>query len=254
MQTECLVTGDAQTRLEVRVRFLHLLERAGAHGEITWQPTWQEAIEREVIAPQFALDTTPQQISFAFSGEQAAGRQEPIKGRLEIAVTPVAAGLFKLRVEIVNETVAETAALSHEEMLLRALVSTHTILGVHAGEFVSLLNPPGEWRAAAAACRNVGTYPVLVGTEAARDCLLSSPIILYDYPQIAPESAGTLFDGTEIDEILTLRILTLTEEEKRELRAGDARARELLERTETLSTEQLLKLHGAWRGLRQGAR
>jgi hydrogenase maturation protease len=80
--------------------------------------------------------------------------------------------------------------------------------------------------------------------------MLSSPIILYDYPQIAPESAGELFDGTEIDEILTLRIMTLTEEEKREMRGVDERARRILERTEQLPAEQLMKMHGAMRSLR----
>jgi hydrogenase maturation protease len=79
--------------------------------------------------------------------------------------------------------------------------------------------------------------------------MLSSPIILYDYPQIAPESAGELFDGTEIDEILTLRIMTLTDEEKREMRGVDERARQILERTEMLPAEQLMKLHGAMRSL-----
>jgi hydrogenase maturation protease len=91
---------------------------------------------------------------------------------------------------------------------------------------------------------------VLIGTGGERDCVLSSPIILYDYPQVAPESAGDLFDSTEIDEILTLRILTLTDEEKREMRSVDERACQILERTETLPAEQLMKLHGAVRGLR----
>jgi hypothetical protein len=131
---------------------------------------------------------------------------------------------------------------------MRALVSTHTILSIRGGEFVSLLDPPDEWWDAAAACRNIGTYPVLVGEEGERDCLLSSPIILYDYPQIAQESAGDLFDGTEIDEILTLRILTLTDDEKREMGESDDRARAILERSEALPAEQLLKMHGALRG------
>ena len=91
---------------------------------------------------------------------------------------------------------------------------------------------------------------MLVG-EGQRDTLLSSPIILYDYPQIAPESPGDLFDGTEIDEILSLRILTMTDEEKREMRAVDERARRILERTEALPPEHFMKLHGALRGLRQ---
>jgi hypothetical protein len=80
--------------------------------------------------------------------------------------------------------------------------------------------------------------------------MLSSPVILYDYPQIAPESPGDLFDGCEIDEILALRILTMTDAEKREVRDGDDRARQILERTENLSPEHLMKLHGTLREMR----
>jgi hypothetical protein len=90
---------------------------------------------------------------------------------------------------------------------------------------------------------------VLAGEEGQTDLMLASPIILYDYPQIAPESDGDMFDGCEIDEILALRILTLTDEEKEEVRSGDERARRILERTETLPPEHFQKLHGAMRGL-----
>jgi hydrogenase maturation protease len=128
---------------------------------------------------------------------------------------------------------------------MHTLASTHTILGVREGEFVSLLDPPEALRETAASCRNAGTWPVLVGVEGERNMMLSSPIILYDYPQVAPESGGDLFDATEIDEILTLRIMTLTDVEKREMRGADERARQMLERTETLAPEQLMKLHGA---------
>src|ERR1044072_4737672 len=133
---------------------------------------------------------------------------------------------------------------------MRSLVSTHTILAAQGGEFVSLLEPPPALTELAASCRNTGTWPVMVGEEGERDCMLSSPIILYDYPQIAPESAGELFDGTEIDEILTLRIMTLTDEEKREMRGVDERARRILERTETLHPEQMMRLHGEMKGKR----
>ena len=80
--------------------------------------------------------------------------------------------------------------------------------------------------------------------------MLSSPIIMYDYPQIAPESPGDLFDGTEIDEILALRIMTMTDAEKHEMRHSDDRARKMLERTESLPMEHLMKLHGTLRELR----
>ena len=119
------------------------------------------------------------------------------------------------------------------------------------GQFVSLMDPPDGLRPLAAGCQNVGTWPVLVGDERRREFMLSSPIILYDFPQIAPESAGDLYDGTEVDEILTLRIQTLTDEEKREMRELDDRSRAILERTESLPSEQLAKMHGAVRGLRK---
>jgi len=98
-------------------------------------------------------------------------------------------------------------------------------------------------------CQNLRTWPVLVGDEGEHDAMLSSPIILYDYPQIAPESPGPLFDGSEIDEILTLRIMTLTDEEKEQMRQ-DERTRQILERTEALTPEQFMKLHGTIRELR----
>jgi hydrogenase maturation protease len=108
--------------------------------------------------------------------------------------------------------------MGRDEALKRSLVSTHVILNVRGGKFISLLDPPESFREMAESCRNIGTYPVLVGAEGERDTMLASPIILYDYPQIAPESDGDLFDGTEINELLALRILTLTDEEKREMR------------------------------------
>ena len=111
-----------------------------------------------------------------------------------------------------------------------------------------------EWAAAeVAACTNIGTWPVLAGPGDCRDLVLSSPVILYDHPEIAPESAGDLFDATEIDEILTLRTLALTDEEKRQARATDPRAADLIDRLDELPPEMLEKLHGAIRYLEPGA-
>ncbi|HEX8772755.1 MAG TPA: hypothetical protein VF735_04050 [Pyrinomonadaceae bacterium] len=232
--------------------------------------TWQEAVEREVQLPGINLSATlrqPQRSSFTFppsreiellrdeDGNPVKGiivrRQQAVAGALEVRAERVGEDAFKITIRILNETPFEDAGRrSRDEALMRSFVSTHTILGVREGEFVSLLDPPDALREAAALCHNAGTYPVLVGEEGERDCMLSSPIILYDYPQIAPESAGELFDGTEIDEILTLRIMTLTDEEKREMRGADERARRILERTEQLPAEQLMKMHGAMRSLR----
>jgi hydrogenase maturation protease len=233
--------------------------------------TWQEATERDVSLPSFNLSETlaqPQRLAFAFPSNReiellrdaSSGfivgrinrRQQAIEGAVEVAAERAGHEAFKITARILNLTLLEDAGQkSRDEALMRSLVSTHTILGVRDGEFVSLLDPPVELSEAAALCRNTGTYPVLSGEEGTRDCMLSSPIILYDYPQIAPESAGELFDGTEIDEILTLRIMTLTDEEKHEMRGADERARQILERTETLPAEQLMKMHGAMKSLRQ---
>ena len=112
-------------------------------------------------------------------------------------------------------------------------------------------NDPPEWAAAAVAgCQNTGTWPVLAGPAGCRDLMLSSPVILYDHPEIAAESPGDLFDATEIDEILTLRTLALTEAEKREARATDDRVAQLFDRLDDLPPEMLERMHGAIRYLR----
>ena len=96
------------------------------------------------------------------------------------------------------------------------------LLGIEDGRFVSSLDPDPNAAEAVAGCANDGTFPVLIGDD--DRVMLAAPIILYDHPEIAPESEGDLCDATEIDEILALRILTLTDEEKAEARATDPRA------------------------------
>jgi hypothetical protein len=171
---------------------------------------------------------------------------------VELAAESVAAGVYRIRVRIANRTKFEAGdSPDRDEALLRALVSAHTILRVEAGEFISLTDPPEALRHLAAECRNIGTWPVLAGDDRARDTLLSSPVIVSDFPGIAPESPGDFFDATEMDEMLSLRILTLTDEEKREMAASDERARRLLARTEALDEEQFLRMHGALRDIRR---
>ncbi len=254
MQTECLVLGKASTPLAVRVRFLQLVERS----EINRQPSqpWQEAVERD-IQLNTQLGSSPVRHPFQFLAaeditESILRKSETIDGVIEIETKQIqqtratSGDAFSVRIRVLNLASLDERS-NRERTLPRSLVSTHAILSVTGGEFVSLIDPPDEFRDMAAACQNVGTWPVLVGEEAVRDAMLSSPIILYDYPQIAPESPGALFDGTEIDEILTLRIMTMTDDEKNEMRHIDERARQILDRTESLPPEHLLKLHGVLR-------
>jgi hypothetical protein len=253
-QTECLakVPGD-DAGLDITARFLHVIERSDG---------WQEAAECNVtIAGLRTANLTRRRAwhRFNYPASREADncfvrRREPIAGAIKAEAAKLSTGLFRIRVEISNTTLLdESESRRGEGALMHSLASAHAILEIKDGEFISLLDPPDEYREAAAECRNLGTYPVLVGDEGQRDAMLCSPIILYDYPQIAPESAGSLFDGTEIDEILTLRILTLSDEEKVEVRRVDERARQILERTESMPPEQLMKMHGALRGLRRAS-
>jgi hypothetical protein len=231
--------------------------------------TWQEAVERKIDLAESSVSTLVSQprhreFSFDFQREREPLRdaegmtrgvivreQRPIAVSVELGAEEVGEGVVRVSVTIRNRTpMAGATDSSREEALLNGLASVHTVLVARDGEFISQIDPPEAFRDLSSACRNIGAWPVLVGTEGDKDTMLSAPIILYDYPRIAPESPGELFDSTEIDEILTLRIMTLTEEEKRAMTAVDARARAVLERTTALGQDQLLGLHGTFRGLR----
>ena len=223
-------------------RNTELVERLEVDGNV-FQP-WQEAVEETIEVTEFnlsALSIQSMQWPFRLSAKQEreAIRDDhglivgiifrdkaTVTGKIDLSAERVTDGVFKLTIRISNDSrINSSDPISRDEALARSLVSAHTILEVREGEFVSLVDPPDAYRQVAQACQNIGTWPVLVGEEGQRDTMLSSPIILYDYPQIAPESPGDLFDGAEIDEILSLRIMTMTDEEKREMRqSDDARA------------------------------
>ena len=199
--------------------------------------------------------------------------QREIEGAISVFSEEIRAGILKLTIEVTNASEftsvsraanwaandeanavdldpPEFAPRDRNSALLRSLLSAHTILVVQGGTFFSLLDPPDDLRLASGGCRNTGNFPVLAGAPPERNMLLCSPIILYDYPQIAPESAGDFYDATEMDEMLTLRVVTLTDEEKDEMRSADELARSLLQRTEESAHEQLAKTHGTVRGMR----
>ncbi|MGQ0793280.1 MAG: hypothetical protein ACT4NX_04240 [Deltaproteobacteria bacterium] len=293
MQTECLAVADENSpvapRFELRVRFLHVVERKIGEMEnpasaLDPEPAfkivgslrvgdknylgWQEAAEREVIVENLdlaQLANAPQNFPFSFASSRSlepikspagsiAGiivrESEAIEGMIEISSERLAPEVYKIRARILNLTSTGGGSQSRNDALGRSFVSTHAVFGIEGGRFISLIDPPTEFQKFASECGNIGNFPVLVSGEGENDALLASPIILYDYPQIAPESAGDLFDATEIDEILTLRILTLSEEEKNEIRSFDDKARLLLERAESITREEMMKLHGTMRDIR----
>ncbi len=275
-QTQCLVSGNEGSTVEVRVRFLHVTGRKVGRkngqdlefvdelrvgGEL-YLP-WDEATEREIAVGRVGISgllESPKRVAVDIPG---GSDEEPLaessgevvgalvrswralSGMIEVEAEPLQEGLFRLTARISNTTSWEGE--DRESTLRRTFVSTHTTLETEGGKFVSLTDPPEELREYAEGCENLKTWPVLVGEEGNTNMLLSSPIILSDYPQIAPESPGDLFDGGEIDQLLILNILTLTDEEKEEVRASDPKGREILERCEALSPEELMNLHGAIR-------
>ena len=266
MQAECLVQGGPDAELLVSVRFLHVVARQALRaGPAGLEPvaeleaggeryvSWDEATERELSSGPLRLGE-PARLELDVP---AGARTEPVEGgaverswaslRAAVEIEPAALrdGLHRLRVRVRNATPFEAG--SRDQALRQTLCSTHAVLRARGGEFVSLTDPPEDLAEAAAACSNVGTWPVLVGEKDDRGTLLCSPIILPDYPEVAPESPGDLFDGGEIDQLLILNILSLTDEEKREMRDSDPRVREILERTEALTDEQLMALHGTIR-------
>ncbi len=234
--------------------------------------TWQEAVEQTIPAGPFQLTALVEQPHAQPFSLPAAYRWEPIQdgagrmvgvvvrrqaaltGQVDVSAERLEAGLYRVTIRLVNLTplTEPDRGTEDEAVLLRTLASTHIILTVEAGAFISLMDPPPSYAQAAATCQHQGVWPVLVGDAAQGEChtLLASPIILYDYPEIAPESMGNMFDSTEIDELLMLRVLTLTDEEKQMMRQVDEYARQILQRSEALSAEQLLRLHGTVREMR----
>ncbi|MBK8901648.1 MAG: hypothetical protein IPM53_10730 [Anaerolineaceae bacterium] len=278
MRTECLVLGGTAVTT-VKIRFLHVVDRQvgrqHASGLLEFVDelqvgderffTWEEATEREIVIvdlPLADLGTAVQipihipagstmEPLLAADGHQAGALLRSwcaLDAWVKIRATPLPGDVFRLAVTITNHTPWQ--GQSRLQTLKQTLVSTHTILTVTDGAFVSLTDPPPEVRPLAEACDNIKTWPVLAGEPGDTHTILSSPIILADYPQIAPESPGDLFDGSEIDQLLVLNILSLTDEEKAEIRATDPRVREILARTEALTADDFMQLHGTMREFR----
>jgi hypothetical protein len=276
-RTECLVVPGSEPRLAVRVRCLQVQHRtvevAGGTGfeprqevEIDGQVyvAWDEAIDRVVDLPRLrlvAMDGAGHQEDFHFEGGSeteviysSAGvaaarvvrRRQRVAGRVRVTATrPAGDGApVKVAVTVENRTEWAGPAVRRHEVMGHSLVAVHTMLAVEGGSFVSLLDPPEGFRPMVGDCHHDGSFPVLIGGD---QVMLSSPIILYDQPEVAPESPGDLYDATEIDEILALRVLTLTDQEKSEARGTDPRAAAIIDRCDEMPPEMWDRLHGAVR-------
>ncbi|MFG2217931.1 MULTISPECIES: hypothetical protein [unclassified Streptomyces] len=273
METQCLLAPhDGPAAVTVHLRFLQLQVRevrsTGEDGVevpvgqliVDGVPvmSWDEAVEREIVLPALPLGEVTDAVHEVPGGEETepltdargvvAGRI--VRRRLPLTVRVRARaviddGYVRLSVAVRNEH-PEPAA-TKDAAIRSSLIGAHLLLRAHDAEFVSLLEPPAGAAAAAGRCRQRRCWPVLAGPKGTTDTLLGAPIILYDYPEVAEQSPGALFDSTEIDEILTLRVMTMTEEEKAEARATDPRAREIIDRCDGMSPADLQQLHGLLR-------
>jgi hypothetical protein len=283
MQVQVLLEAGEDAEVDIRVRFLHTVRRQVLKigpPPVTPEPveelevngerwvSWDEAFEREIapgpirVPAGEQIETVPvrgQPDSMPAGGQADSARERieevpggairrswrALEGEITVARELVVPGLSRLTVRIVNTT--PWTGRTREDALRQTFCSTHAVLSAREGSWVSLTDPPEALRAEAEACECSGAWPVLVGEEGDRATLLASPIILCDHPEIAPESPGDLFDSGEIDQMLVLNILAMTDEERRDMRDCDPRAREILERTEALSGEEIMRLHGAVR-------
>jgi hypothetical protein len=285
-QTECLIEPDGDLpRIDITFRFLQVqarfveaadpaapggfrpVERLDVDGRE--QMAFDEAVEREVTYADIALTglvdgerELPIGVPSGREVELLKDASGAVVGRF-VRVRWNLFGLVRILAKAVGERITvrvvtenltdwtEPQGADRTSALRRSFVGAHTMLSVRDAKFVSVLDPPADAREAAEGCSNLNTWPVLVGDAEASNVVLSSPIILYDFPQIAPESAGDLFDACEIDEILLLRVLTLTDAEKAEARATDDRARAIIDRADNMPPEVFEKLHGAIRYLKK---
>ena len=260
LRAELLLRATPATRLELRVRFLQVQDRrvqaatpggfadvdALRVGDAHWIP-WQEAVPREQVAGPFTVADllAGRAVALAVPGGEdtealPAGRlvrtRQPLAAELVLGAEPVG-DLLRVAAALRNTATWDPGDSTRDRVAARSLVSTHLLLSVSGGAFVSLLDAPD------AGCLNAGWWPALISD----DVSLVAPIVLPDRPEIAPESPGDLFDATEIDEILTLRVMTMTDEEKVAARGTDPRAAAIVDRCDTLPPEQLERLHGARR-------
>ena len=243
-QTECVLEHSGQPTIQIILRFLQVQRRT---VEGSPAAAWDEAVEREIeftvdraellgegCVKDFAVAGGEDREPLADGGDPQDGpgtgdtirRREPLAGAVSVRALPIAGPwqAVRLRIRVENLSMADPVPQHREEALPWALVAAHMIISVSGGEFISMTDPPIWARAAVAECENIGGWPVLGDPDGGRQVMLSAPIILYDNPELAPESPGELYDGTEIDEILTLRTLALSDDEKIEARATDPRA------------------------------
>ncbi|WP_053960307.1 hypothetical protein [Sulfobacillus thermosulfidooxidans] len=228
--------------ITVRLRFLQIAEPPLSPSFPS--VPWQQALPRDFT---WTITSLPWAKTMEIpSSLEEAGDVKNIVFRVEID-----GDLFRSDPEpvwilttTIRNVTPDISAFDEASALRHSLIATHWLLSTDTGKWISLLDPPSFLEDTVGALTQEGVWPVLAGDQQDGKICLVSPIILYDYPTIAENSPGDFFDGAEIDEMLALRIMTLTDEEKKEAMRADPKVQALLERTQNLSRDDLYQLHG----------
>ncbi|MGI8952070.1 MAG: hypothetical protein ACR2FN_10845 [Chitinophagaceae bacterium] len=281
MQTQCIVTGSDNLQINISVRFLHLLKveifekdlqqktsesdfvqvhNVSLNGKI-YQAGWQ-TIERKISTGNLQISQLIKNRKVIFikfdkvydttnisdeNGETVAKQinsVSQIKGTIIVEAESVknTQNAFRITVTVTNTTPFEnTEAITRDEVLTQSFLSTHIILNTSDGQFISHQDPDEKWKTVIDECANINTWPILI--DEANTTLLSSPIILYDHPQINPQSHGDLFDSTEIEEALLLHVNLLSDEEKKRISQSDEKLQAMLKKVGEITPEELINFH-----------
>jgi len=219
LELRCLLDCPASALLEGEVRFL------AATG------AGHRAAARRIALPAgspAALAEAPAETHQTTS----AGEGGSLSVALRLSAAELDEGSYEVVLRVENRTPCEHG-LDRAGALAQSLISTHPLLRVSGGRFISPLERP---------CASVNTYPVLASD--ADDVVLGAAIVLPDHPRIAPESRGGLFDSTEIEEALLLHVQTLSDQERAQIEAADPAVREMVERAAAATPEDIVRLHG----------
>jgi hypothetical protein len=220
LELRCVLEAPADAVLSGEVRFLAALgERHAAQAR-------RVEIAGAMVG---ALAEIPAEKQSRVEGEAGS---PPLIAGLRLAAERLDDGAYEVVLRVENRTLVRSG-LDRAGALARSLLSTHPILRVTGGRFVSPLER---------GCRSVNTFPVLATPD--DDAVVGAAIVLPDHPQIAPESRGSLFDSTEIEEALLLHVHALSDAEREEIGRQDPAVREMVQRAAASTPEDIIALHG----------
>jgi len=220
LRLECALAAEPRAEIEACVRFLQ--STGGGHG----------GTERRIDLPRTPLAELAGDgvgTEFEFEGEHTT-----LTGRMCMRADELDGSLTRVRVSVHNTTAVTKGVGERSTALRSSLLSTLPLATVHGGRFEAAADHPE--------LDSVNTWPVLATDE--DDVVMGAAIMLPDHPELAPESKGSLFDGTEIEEALLLHVQTLSDSEREAIDGGDPAVRAMIERAVAATPEDIFRLHG----------